>query len=145
MTWRHYETRSTGAVLVNKSGIPLAATYEMGIVSTGRSRVWAGHFVSVTLPSDTEFSGEDEHSLRAALRKLDAHFAAVDLELRCVGLDPEFSESGLSVDTGWGYVPGGDGAVHMMDAPSSRTDNGAKVDRLISEAVAAMRIVARMP
>jgi hypothetical protein len=144
MTWRHYETRSTGAVLVNKGGVPLAGTYKMGIVSTGRSRVWAGHFVSVTLPSGTEFSGEDEQSLRAALHKLNAHLAAVDLDLRCVGLDPEFSESGLSVDTGWGYVAGVDGAVHMMAASLPQTDNEAAVDRLISEAVAAMRIGLRL-
>ncbi|WP_150131875.1 hypothetical protein [Sphingomonas carotinifaciens] len=128
---------------MNKDGVPLAATYEMGIVSTGRSRVFAGHFVGVTLPSGTEFSGEDEHSLRAALRKLDAHLGAVDLELRSVGLDPRFSESGLSVDTGWGYVPGEEGAVHMMDVPPERECSTSKdddIDQLVRDAVKGMRI-----
>lgn len=117
MDWRHYEVRATGAaVLVTDKGASVAVAYEMGVVATGRTRVWAGYFVRVMLPGETEFSGENERSLRRALRTLAVSLAAMRLELRCVGLDERWSESGLSVDTGWGYIDGHDRAIHMMDA-----------------------------
>jgi hypothetical protein len=143
MAWRHYEVRASGATLIEDDDNPIAATYEMGIISTGLSRVFAGHFVSITLPSGTDFSGEDEHSLRAALRKLAAHLAAVDLELRCFGMEDDFSESGLSADTGFGYLPGYDSAIHMMDVPSKEeraANEDDDIDRLVRNAVEGMRI-----
>lgn len=141
MEWRHYEVRASGATLIEDDDRPIAATYEMGIVSTGRSRMFAGHFVRISLPSGTEFSGEDEHSLRAALRKLAFHLSVVNLQLRCAGLDARFEESGLSVDTGYGYAPFHDGAIHMMDPPPPlRGTEDQDIDGLIREVVAAIRI-----
>lgn len=141
MGWRHYEVRSSGKALIVKDRAPIAAAYQMGIISTGRSRVFAGHFFRATLPSGTEFSGEDEHSLRSALQKLARSLAAVDLELRCVGLDLDFSESGLSVDTGFGYSPRSNEPVHMMDVMPEWCDNQAlSIDGLIRDSVEKMRI-----
>jgi hypothetical protein len=139
MEWRHYEVRATGTVTVaNDSGAILGATYTMGIVSTGKARVFAGHFVSVTLNTGTELSAEDEHSVVAALRKLASHLAVVNLDLRCVGLDSGWTESGLSYNTGWGYLGKDQAAIFMMDDPTSHTDD--EVDRMIAEALAGMRI-----
>ncbi len=141
MEWRHYEVRASGATLIEDGGRPIAATYEMGIVSTGRSRVFAGHFVRIILPSGTGLSGEDEHSLRAALRKLAFHLSIVNLQLRCAGLDTRFEESGLSIDTGYGYASFDDGAIHMMDPPPVfKSTEEQDIDGIIREAIDGMRI-----
>ena len=75
MTWQHHEVRSAGAITLLRGGIPLQATYEIGIISTGKTWVFDGHFVRVAF-SDGQTSGTHKHSLRAALRELrDALFA----------------------------------------------------------------------
>ena len=141
MEWRHYEVRASGATLIEDDGRTIAATYEMGIVSTGRSRVFAGHFIRVTLPSGTEFTGENEHSLRSALWRLASNLSAVDFQLCCAGLDPGWRESGLSVDTGWGYFVFYPEPVHMMSAvPDMVEPTDDTLDKEIRETVAGMRI-----
>lgn len=143
MAWRHREVRAQGKALVVQDGAPIAADYGMGIITTGRARVFAGHFISLTLPSGTEFSGENERSMRDALRALAHSLVVVDLELRCAGMETDFTESGLSLDTGFGYLPGYDGAIHMLDVPPTRrhaAHEGHGIDHLIREAVSGMQI-----
>lgn len=143
MAWRHREVRAQGKALIVQDGAPIAADYGMGITTTGRARVFAGHFISLTLPGGTEFSGENERSMRDALHALAHSLAVVDLELRCAGLETDFTESGLSLDTGFGYLPGYDGAIHMLDVPPTRrhaAHEGHDMDQLIREAVSGMQI-----
>lgn len=146
MEWRHYEVRDQGTALVlDKDGVAIDATYSLGLVSTGRSRVFAGYFVKLILATGTEFMGEDEHSLRPALWQLASSLSSVGLELRCSGLDQRWRESGLSVDTGWGYFMFYPEAVHMMAAvPEAVRSEGEALDREISEAVSNMRIGVRL-
>ncbi len=141
MGWRHYEGRGTGNVsLLNGEGANISAIYESGLVLTGRSRVFAGYYVRVTLPSETEFTGEDEHSLRSALLRLASNLAAGKLILTCSGLDPRWRQSGLSENTGWGYFPFYPEAVHMMSPIPESVEHVDELDREIREAVSDMRI-----
>lgn len=141
MGWRHYEGRGRGDVaLVNGEGACVPATYEHGLVLTGRSRVFAGYYVRVTLASETEFTGEDEHSLRSALLRLASNLAAGKLILTCSGLDPRWRQSGLSENTGWGYLPFYPEAVHMMSPIPESVEHVDELDREIREAVSDMRI-----
>lgn len=141
MAWRHYEGRSTGDVpVVIEQGDTLSATYTTGIVSTGRTRVFAGYFVGLVLPSGTEFTGEDEHSLRRALRRLAANLSSVRIDLQCAGLDPRWQESGLSENSGYGYFTCYPEAVHMMAPVPQLPEPDAEIDRLIVETVNQMRI-----
>ena len=143
MAWRHREVRAQGKALIVQDGAPIAADYGMGIITTGRARVFAGHFISLTLPSGVEFSSEDEGSMRDALHALAHSLAVVDLELRCAGMEADFIESGLSLDTGFGYLPGYDGAIHMLDVPPTPEcpdGNAFNIDDFIRDTVAEMRI-----
>jgi hypothetical protein len=141
MAWRHYEVRSTGdvPVVIEQCDI-LSATYTTGIVSTGKRRVFAGYFVALVLPSGTEFTGEDEHSLRRALRRLAANLSSVRIDLQCAGLDPRWQESGLSENSGYGYFTFYPEAVHMMASVPPTPDEAVVIDRLIVEAVSQMRL-----
>ena len=137
MAWRHYEGRDKGTVAVlDADSLPILTTYEHGIVSTGRTRV----FVRATLPSGTEFTGEDEHSVRSALLRLAFNLSAVNLTLKCSGLDPRWRESGLSENTGWGYFVFDPEVVHMMSPVPQTVGESHDLDREIMEAVSSMRI-----
>ncbi|WP_156370166.1 hypothetical protein [Novosphingobium sp. Leaf2] len=142
MAWRHYEIRHSGQVeLIGQTGKQITATFERGLVATGRTRVFAGYFVRLTLSSGTEFLGEDEHSLRSALLRLSSNISAVKLALCCSGVDPRWRESGLSENSGWGYFVFYPEAVDMMDpVPTTLEVDNAGVDEEIRKAVADIRI-----
>lgn len=142
MVWRHYEVRHTGqVVLIDQTGGRITAEYESGLVATGRTRVFAGYFVRLTLPGGTEFLGEDEHSLRSALLRLASNMSAVRLAPQCAGLDPRWRESGLSENSGFGYFVFYPEPVHMMDPmPSTLEAGDGGIDAEIREAVEGMRI-----
>ena len=139
MTWQHHEVRSAGAITLMRGGIPLQATYEIGIISTGKTWVFDRHFVRVVF-SDGQISGAHKHSLRAALRDLRDALFALKIELFCVGLDLRWVESGLSVDTGWGYWEQQPKPVHIMNPIPCALSPDAALDAEIREAVAGMRI-----
>ncbi|WP_156460697.1 hypothetical protein [Sphingomonas sp. Leaf339] len=142
MAWRHYEVRHTGqVVLIDQTGGQITAEYESGLVATGKTRVFAGYFVRLTLPSETVFLGEDEHALRSALLRLASNMSAVKLAPQCAGLDPRWRESGLSENSGFGYFVFYPDPVHMMDPmPSPLEADDAGTDAKIREAVRGMRI-----
>lgn len=140
MGWRHYETRQSDDCEAEGSRGKSRLRYDMGIVETGRSRVFAGHFVRLRLVNEKQITGEDEHSLRAALWRLARNIEPLGLTLNCVGLSAEFSESGLSVDTGWGYWGSLSEPMHMMDPLPPAVEGPVDLDRIIREAVDGMRI-----
>ncbi len=140
MDWRHYEARqSSDCEATDDQGTSLLR-YNMGIVETGRSRVFAGHFIRLMLADREPITGEDQHSLRAALWRLARNIEPLGLTLNCVGLHAEFNESGLSMDTGWGYWGPHSEPMHMMDPPPAERESPDKLDQTIREAVDGMRI-----
>ena len=114
MVWRHYRKWRSGECAVIGSEAP--TPYEMGIVETGRSRVFVGFYVRLMLEDREPVTGEDEHSLRGALCCMAEEIEPLGLHLDCVGLDADFSESGLSFNSGWGYLGPRQQPMHMMDA-----------------------------
>lgn len=138
MEWRHYEVRQSDDCKVQSQDGTSIARFTMGIVETGKQRVFAGHFVQLLLADHEPITGEDEHSMRAALWRLARNIEPLGLTLNCVGLRAEFSESGLSVDTGWGYWGPHSEPMHMMDPVPA--DEGRILDDSIREAVDGMRI-----
>lgn len=136
MEWRHYEARQSGDCEVVTRHEIESMRYDIGIVETGRSRVFAGHFVRLTLNDGKQITGEDAASLRGALWRLARNVTALDLRIDCVGLNADWNESGLSVDSGWGYWGHLNEPMHMM----SPLPTGDDLDDLIEEAVAGMRL-----
>lgn len=139
MVWRHYETRQSGTCEVQATEGNELTRFNIGLVETGTTRVFAGHFVRLLFADHDPITGEDAHSLRAALRRLAHNIEPLGLTLNCAGLSPKFSESGLSVDTGWGYWGPRSEPIHMMDPmpPTEQTDD---LDDMIREAVDGLRI-----
>jgi hypothetical protein len=138
MSWRHYEARQRGSCIIRDMGLWEAA-YELGSLETGRSRVWAGHYIRVTTPNGDQITGEDGGDLRAALKKVAGDIAAQGLRLDCVGLSKLWRESGLSYNSGFGYYGPEQKPMHMMDAIPG-DEESESLDRMIREAVDGMRI-----
>lgn len=116
--WKHFEVHQSGICRIFNDEVPSDATFECGHTSTGRSRVFTGYFATIALPDGRQFTGESEGSLREALVDVATQMAGSGWTLQCFGLDERWEESGLSFNTGWGYAPGYDAAVHMMMTPS---------------------------
>ncbi len=140
MAWRHYEVRQSHDYEVQETKGVSLTRFEMGIVETGRTRVFAGHFIRLMLSDREPIIGEDEHSLRAALWRLARNIEPLGLTLNCVGLSAEFNESGLSMDTGWGYWGRHSEPMHMMDPLPLEEDHPENLDKMIREAVDSMKI-----
>lgn len=117
MDWKNYRPRRTGECHMDLNGNGILAEFEMGITETGRQRVFSGHYIKVLGPEGEEWLGEDASSMRAALWALDEDIGHDGGRLLCAGLLGGFRESGLSVDTGYGYIDGYPRAVHMMERP----------------------------
>ncbi len=140
MGWRDYEVRQSGDCQVQHDEQTSLAGYEIGVVATGRSKVFAGHFVRLTLSNGEQITGEDDRSLRGALWRLAREVGAVGLTMSCVGLSAKFSESGLSVDSGRGYWGRHQQPIHMMNAPPVEHVPEDVLDAMISEAVWGIQI-----
>lgn len=83
----------------------LVADWEFGLIETGRSGLFNGYFVRVS-SGDCEWLGSDPHSLRRALRLAAVACQRDGYTLGVVGLSDRFQESGLSYNTGYGWVEG---------------------------------------
>jgi len=89
-------------------------------VLTGKSRVYEGHWAGASNAGVT-FLGRGG-SVRSAVRELANKLQAAGHELLAVGLAPDFYETGLSMDSGFGYAPGPTGTeerFHMFDRPQA--------------------------
>lgn len=90
-----------------------------GLIETGRTRTFQGYFVRLDDPDGGEWLGTDGHSMRRALADAAAQAARAGYDLLAVGVQPEWRESGLSFNSGWGYHPDFEGRVHMLASPVS--------------------------
>jgi hypothetical protein len=115
--WKKHQAHREGKCYVNLNGEGIIARFEMGIIETGRQRVYAGNYIKAIGPDGEEWLGEDASSMLKALRALDEDIERDRGRLLCAGLLDGFHESGLSVDTGYGYIDGYPRAVHMMERP----------------------------
>lgn len=141
MNWHHYEPQLTGLVCVIDCDRDLDCPFEFGVVTTGRQRVFHRHYLKVVAPDGTDIIGTSEHSVREALLDVDQQFDERGLILLVAGTDHQFYESGLSWNSGYGYLPTVDHAVHMLDVPPPRLrgdENDLFVEGLIREAIAGM-------
>jgi len=139
--WKHYQASRTGRTCVIDHEHVRDLPYEIGSLNTGRQRVFSRFFVKITLLDGSEVIGEDPYNLRAALNDVDRQLSERGCILVAAGVEPEFAESGLSQNSGYGYLPNVSRAIHMMDLPPPRfrdCDNDEFVSRLIEEAVAGM-------
>ena len=138
MTWRHHEVRQSGQCTVLDKDVEELVGYEVGVVETGRSRVFAAYFVKIMLRDDEEIVVQDGGSMVGALRSLVCNISPRGLRLHCVGLSHDWQESGLSANTGWGYFGSEQRLMHMMEEVPPHPDE--PLDRMVREAVEGIRI-----
>lgn len=117
MAWEHFEIKDTGCCKVfnTQTASEISAVYEIGILSTGRSRVFWGDQIIVYI-EQTSFIGRNKgnsESYHPALRDLNEKLAAKDLRLLVAGNHPSYIESPMSGLSGYGYIGRG-GSCKMM-------------------------------
>lgn len=134
MNWKRHEDWQQGNAAALINGKPHILGYNLGVITTGRQRVFHRYCVRIRLPDGITVSGEDEYGLRAALFDLDRQLRERAMVLFAVGLESEWCESGLSFNSAYGYITHCDHAVHMMDMPPPRNpDDGLSFSSTISE------------
>lgn len=141
MDWQHFEPWATGTACVIDEADAINCPFEIGAICTGRQRVFHRYFVRVQLPDGSSAMGEHEHSLRDALYALNDELNRRHLALLAAGLLNGWYESGLSFNSGQGYMPSLSRTVHMMEVPplpEPDQENEGFIDRLIREAVGGM-------
>jgi hypothetical protein len=94
-----------------------------GIVETGKTEVFHGYYVRIISPMGEDWLGEDRRSMREALRVAAEAAEMSGWTILAVGLSPDWQESGLSANSGWGSHPAyPDRHVHMLEPPSRNID-----------------------
>ena len=118
--WKLYAGRRRSCVIVRIGIDGASGVHEVeassGTVVTGRTEVFWGFFVRIFTPTGEEWLGEDRRSIVAALRAANEAAEADGWSVLAVGLDDGWQESGLSENSGLGYHPAFDRAMHMLEA-----------------------------
>ena len=141
MAWLNYEPSCTGKTCIIDGDNARDVEYQLGTICTGRSRVFHRYYAKVDLDDGSTVIGENQFNLRAAVLDLDKKLKRRDMILLAAGTEPDWLESGLSENTGYGYFSGAKKASHIMSLPPPRhrdAQNDEFVDRLIKEAVDGM-------
>lgn len=118
--WRHYTGDERACRIVPRPNDATGSSaregqVRYGSVKTGRQRVWVGYAVCVALSDGTEWLAEHPYSIRAALREVEAKLNLDGWGLDAIGLDPEWRESGLSANSGYGFHPAFNRGVHFLE------------------------------
>ena len=105
---------TSGECQVRRSdGTDSVGTYRMGTVLTGRTQVFEGYRVELTVDSKI-FTGHDSHSILKALLRVSATVYAEGYSLLVAGTSEAFYETGLSFNSNYGYLKNVDGQMHLM-------------------------------
>ena len=119
--WKSYQGRTHRCIIAspedlgNGNCIVTEAEAHYGAVHTGKTDVFWGYYVRIVATGE-EWLGEDRHSLRDALRQAEAAAQHSGWSIIALGCTPEFRESGLSANSGYGSHPAyPDRHVHMFE------------------------------
>lgn len=134
---RYHRLQQSGAfTLIAKSG-EQPATYGIGIVERGPRRVFDGYYIEIQILGGEIVRSEDDNSMVLALCRLQRSILARGLRMDCVALSGEWTESGLSANSGWGYCGPSQRLLHMMAAMPVAT-TGPALDHMIKRVVGQM-------
>lgn len=114
MNWKHYEIWRTGTVTINHVDQEAHCNFAIGGITTGKQRVFHRFYIRLTLPDGAQVIGEDQHNLRSALFDVGIELNKLGITLSVAGLDERFYETGLSHNSGLGYIDD-IGRVGMME------------------------------
>lgn len=128
-SWRTYQGQRRKCLiacpkaLANGACVIEEADGRYGTITTGRTETFFGYYVRIISPNGDDWIGEDRHSLRKALKRAAEASEQDGWTLLAIGLTPEWQESGLSANSGFGYHPAHpDRHVHMLE-PRPRAES----------------------
>ena len=124
--WKRFKGQQHECVLSSKVQTAIGNA-EYGVVYTGKTETFYGYFCHLTEPSGGEWLGEDRYSLREAIRAAGSSCADDGWTLHASGLSDDFSETGLSLNTGWGYYLDVPDAIHMLAPPTTNHETAKQI------------------
>jgi len=104
MAWKHYTQTVGRRITAFHDGAAHQCVISIGRAYTGKQRVFVGYFCKVECDG-TFFINEHSGSIHQALLFTLKEFKASGYSVNLYGLQKSFRESGLSWNTGFGYVP----------------------------------------
>lgn len=121
MQWEKTTGREVHCCEGTINGVPARFTVHTGRIETGRSRMFIGYFASVEIDGEP-VTGADSSGIVFALRNCAEKLRARGVVLDAPALSERFYESGLSENSGWGYMRDGDDEpVHYIDRTKKYT------------------------
>lgn len=140
MAWKKYRSLKSGQCHVDMKGEGEVFAFQMGLIETGQCRVFAGYYIKVTDEDGEEWTGEDGASVLGALRALDDDIGQSGGRLLCAGLRDDFYESGLSANSGFGYLKGSATPIHVMArGPLPPINEGGASPSMVSQILERLR------
>lgn len=115
MAWKHEREHFRASITVTLNGQIIGGTGICGIIETGKSRTFHAYFARIQLENGIDMMEEQPRHLLGSLKVLAAKIEVLGMQLLCAGLAEEFYESGLSCNSGWGYLRGTSEPIHIMD------------------------------
>jgi hypothetical protein len=112
MIWKHYTMMHNSTVTGTCGHTTIECHFEIGRVHTGKSKVNVGAYCRIKY-GDKQLCSEE---VTLFLSVHNAAVLLVGITLPIYALHQGFYESGLSNDTGWGYVPDNNKPVLMISA-----------------------------
>ena len=119
MAWEHFDVFDSGKCVVRdmNSGQEQEWEYLFGYVTTGKQRVFMNYRLIVQEKDNGRcFVGNYRHHLWGTLCDIHAKMLEHGLDLHVAGTSERYYETGLSHNSGWGYLRGTDIAIRMMDS-----------------------------
>ncbi len=118
MSWEHFSCENHGTCEIQNttSREIFSVPFSMGLVSTGKQRVYWGKKIILQMPGKL-IVGKAKGSNGSYLDALDecnAQLNEIAHRLLVVGNSPSYNESAMSGEAGFGYVRGCMTALHIM-------------------------------
>ncbi|WP_206240205.1 hypothetical protein [Novosphingobium terrae] len=123
MTEIAYDAWEIGTASISVRTEMHSCKFRLGRITSGKQKVLQGFFIALTLPNGDIVRGEDRRSLRKALFQAAEILSEKGMILCAVGLSNRFSENEESRNTGMGFVPASDRAVHMLSFRLGGSEN----------------------
>ena len=119
--WKSYQGRTHRCIIASPEDLGNGrclveeVVANFGTVHTGKAEVFFGYYVRIVSAGE-EWLGEDRHSLIAALRHADEAAQHSGWSIIALGCTPQFRESSLSSNSGYGSHPAHpDRHVHLFE------------------------------
>lgn len=118
MAWKHYSSKHSTEVPATADTVFCTAVFEIGSVHTGKSRMHAGYFCRIRC-AEHDLTIESATMAEAVIKAVE-QLNDAGVAITVYAVLPNFAESGLSFNTGWGYLDDAGDPVLMIESPENK-------------------------